>query len=92
MANSTTITMRIDSDDKLRAEKLFNSLGMNMTTAFNMFIKQVLICEGLPFEVSLKGSDEYFYSAANRAHLDKSIEQYRAHRTSTHELIEVDDE
>ena len=91
MSQTSSVTMRIDSDDKRRAEQLFNSLGLNMTTAFNMFIKQSLLCEGLPFNVSLRNSsDDYFYSKANTAHLDRSIAQLNEGRFKSHELIEVD--
>lgn len=85
--------MRMDPDDKRRAEQLFSSLGLNMTTAFNMFIKQSLLCEGLPFAVSLRNSsDEYFYSKANTAHLDRSIAQLNTDNCKPHELIEVSDD
>ena len=85
--------MRLDSDDKRRAEQLFNSLGLNMTTAFNMFIKQSLMCEGLPFSVSLHNSpDDFFYSRSNTAHLDRSIAQLRSGQAKAHDLIEENDD
>lgn len=91
MSETTSVTMRLDADDKRKAEQLFNSLGLNMTTAFNMFIKQSLMCEGLPFSVSLHNSpDDYFYSKANTAHLDRSIAQLNSGKAKTHELIEED--
>ncbi|MGN0553150.1 MAG: type II toxin-antitoxin system RelB/DinJ family antitoxin [Oscillospiraceae bacterium] len=93
MSETTSVTMRLDSDDKRKAEQLFNSLGLNMTTAFNMFIKQSLMCEGLPFSVSLHNSpDDYFYSRSNTAHLDRSIAQLRSGQTKAHELIEENDD
>ena len=56
MSQTSSVTMRIDCDDKKKAEILFNSLGLNMTTAFNMFIKQAIMCQGLPFSVTLSNS------------------------------------
>ncbi|MCR5168125.1 MAG: type II toxin-antitoxin system RelB/DinJ family antitoxin [Oscillospiraceae bacterium] len=92
MSQTSSVTIRMDSDDKRRAEQLFNSLGLNMTTAFNMFIKQSLLCEGLPFAVSLRSNaDDYFYSKANTAHLDRSIAHLGEGRCSSHELIETAD-
>ena len=91
MSETTSVTMRIDLDDKRKAEQLFNALGLNMTTAFTMFIKQSLMCEGLPFSVSMHGaSDDYFYSKSNTAHLDKSIAQLHNGQAKIHDLIEVD--
>lgn len=93
MSETTSVTMRLDSDDKRRAEQLFNSLGLNMTTAFNMFIKQSLMCEGLPFSVSLHNSpDDFFYSRSNTAHLDRSIAQLRSGQAKAHDLIEENDD
>lgn len=93
MSETTSVTMRLDADDKRKAEQLFNSLGLNMTTAFTMFIKQSLICEGLPFSVSLHNSpDDYFYSKSNLAHLERSVAQLRSGQAKAHNLIEEDDD
>lgn len=92
MSDTSSVTVRVDTEDKRRAEQLFSSLGLNMSTAFNMFIKQSLLCGGLPFDVTLrKDSDEYFYSKANREHLDRSIDQLKAGKGKPHDLIEVED-
>lgn len=53
MAN---INIRIDDNLKKDAENLFNDLGLNMTTATTMFLKQCLYCHGLPFEVRMDPS------------------------------------
>lgn len=93
MSETTSVTMRLDADDKRKAEQLFNSLGLNMTTAFTMFIKQSLMCEGLPFSVSLHNSpDDYFYSKSNLAHLERSVAQLRSGQAKSHDLIEENDD
>ncbi len=92
MSDTSSVTIRVETEDKRKAEQLFSSLGLNMSTAFNMFIKQSLLCEGLPFDVTLRNSsDDYFYSKANREHLDRSIAQLKAGKGKPHDLIEVDD-
>ena len=89
---TTSVTMRMDCDDKAKAEKIFSALGLNMSTAFNMFIKQTIRCEGIPFEVTLReNSDDYFYTPANLAHLNRSITQLKAGKFSEHELLEEED-
>ena len=41
MAGTTTnISIRMDSDLKAQADALFSELGMNLTTAFNIFVRQ----------------------------------------------------
>ena len=83
----------MDCEDKAKAEQIFNALGLNMSTAFNMFIKQTIRCDGIPFEVTLHNSaDDYFYSAANMAHINRSIAQLNAGKVSRHELVEVEDD
>ena len=50
---TTNISIRMDSEIKNRADALFDELGMNMSTAFNIFVRQALREGGLPFEVKL---------------------------------------
>lgn len=49
---TTNITIRMDAELKARAEHLFNELGMNMSTAFNIFIRQALRDGGIPFRIT----------------------------------------
>ena len=54
MAGSTTnISIRMDSDLKAQADALFNELGMNISTAFNIFVRQSLREGRIPFDISL---------------------------------------
>lgn len=53
MAETTNISIRMDSQLKADADALFSELGMNISTAFNVFVRQALRCGGLPFEVKL---------------------------------------
>ena len=50
------INIRLDDDLKSRAEALFGKLGMNMTTAITLFIRQSLIRGDLPFEATTQPS------------------------------------
>lgn len=54
MAKTTTtnISIRMDSDLKAAAEALFEELGMNLSTAFNIFVRQSLREGGIPFMIS----------------------------------------
>lgn len=52
-ANVSNVSFRIDSDLKARAEMLFAELGLNMTTAFNIFLRQSVRQGCIPFEVTL---------------------------------------
>lgn len=53
MSNITSVSFRIDTELKKQADELFNSLGLNMTTAFNMFLRQSVREGRIPFEATL---------------------------------------
>ena len=45
--------IRIDSGLKKEASELFSKLGLDMSSAVNIFLKQCVLREGIPFEVSM---------------------------------------
>ncbi len=48
---NSAINVQVDSKDKELATNILKDLGLNMSTAINIFIKQIIKCDGLPFEV-----------------------------------------
>lgn len=50
MANVTT-SIRIDADTKKAASDLLNELGLDLSSAVNIFLRQVVLQGGLPFEI-----------------------------------------
>ena len=52
MSNTTNISIRMDVDLKKQAEELFADLGLNMTVAMTMFIRQAVRNQAIPFEVT----------------------------------------
>lgn len=53
MANVSNVSFRIDSDLKAQADALFSQLGMNMTTAFNIFLRQSVREGCIPFNITI---------------------------------------
>lgn len=51
MSTTTNFTIRINSDIKTQCETLYNKLGLNLTTAINVFLRQSLRVGGFPFDV-----------------------------------------
>ena len=51
MAKTETINIRIEPNLKKQAEETLNYLGLTMSEAVNLFFKQVVINEGIPFEI-----------------------------------------
>lgn len=50
---TTNINIRMEKALKEQAENLFSELGMNMTTAFNIFVRQSVRQGKIPFEIAL---------------------------------------
>ena len=55
---TTNLNIRIDKDIKDQAEEIFNELGLNMTTAVNMFLRTAIREQGIPFELKLDVPNE----------------------------------
>ena len=53
VSSTTNISVRMDSELKAQADKFFNSLGMSISTAFNIFVRQSLREGKIPFTISL---------------------------------------
>ena len=49
----SNVSFRIDSDLKSKADALFAQLGMNMTTAFNIFLRQSVREGRIPFDITM---------------------------------------
>ena len=64
---SLTLNVRVDANDKKCFEQFCNSVGMNVSTAVNMFIKAVLREQKLPFEVKSNVHEETIYNQLKEA-------------------------
>ena len=49
---NVNVTLRVDADLKRQADALFSELGLNLTTAFNIFLRQSVREQQIPFQVS----------------------------------------
>lgn len=64
------LNVRVDANDKKCFEQFCTSVGMNVSTAVNMFIKAVLREQKLPFEVKTNIFDEEIYEKLKEAELE----------------------
>ena len=53
MAVTANLNIRTDKDVKDAAEKIFNELGLSMTAAVNIFLRQTIRSNGMPFELKI---------------------------------------
>ena len=88
MSESVNLSIRINRELKENAEALFGELGMNLTTALNVFLRQAVRQGGIPFSIQA----DPFYSEKNLAHLRRVAADMDAGRNvAVHELIEADE-
>ena len=59
---SVNVTIRMDENDKKNAERLFFELGLTMNAAFNMFAKQAIREQAIPFKIAKNPNVEYMDS------------------------------
>ena len=52
MAVTTPTQIRIEENTKRQAVELLEGLGLNLSDAVNMFLRQVILRKGIPFEVA----------------------------------------
>ena len=64
---SVNVTIRMDENDKKNAEKLFSELGLTMNAAFNMFAKQAVREQSIPFKISKNPTIQFL----DRSELDE---------------------
>ena len=55
---NTSITIRTDKEIKDKVKNLYSALGMDLTTAVNIFFRQSLLHNGMPFAVTLAAIKE----------------------------------
>jgi DNA-damage-inducible protein J len=53
-SGTVNISIRLDMNLKKEVEFLFSEIGMNMTTAINIFLRRCLMENKIPFEIGLR--------------------------------------
>ena len=90
MAN---FTIRVDDDVKKEAEILFDKLGMSVSGAINIFFRQAIREQAIPFTISAKTKEEKYneyFNPYNMKILLESIEQAKNGQVVTKTLAELE--
>lgn len=78
------VKSRVSAEDKIKAEKILSQTGLNMSDAIRVFLKQVVLNRGLPFEIkvpsketleSFKEADDMMSSGKGKSY--KSFKDFR---------------
>lgn len=78
--STTNVTIRLDSQLKSQAEALFSELGLNLSTAFGIFLRQSVREGRIPFSISLNKPNQETIAAlleAERIAKDPSVKAYK---------------
>ena len=79
-SNTSNISIRMDSNLKAAAEELYEVLGMILSTAFNIFVRQSLRERGIPFKITEGTPNQETVSAmleAERIAKNPNVKGYR---------------
>ncbi len=86
---NSQINVMVDSDTKNEASRILNDLGLSMSSAINIFLKQVIKVDGLPFEVkNHKPSKELLRALKEAEDIEKNPNDYPTYH-SVDELMAV---
>ena len=89
---STNFSVRMDSNIKKQCEVLYGALGMNLTTAINVFLRQSLRVGGFPFDVRLDSPNKETVAAmleAEQITKDPNVKRYSDVEEALRELKQM---
>ncbi len=72
---SANVMARVEPDIKEQAEAILNSLGITSSAGINMFYRQVIYCNGLPFRPSLPVNKPKALDEMTKAELYEKLER-----------------
>ena len=76
MSTSATVQVRVDEQTKAQAKKVLDALHLSMSEAICMFLRQVVLHRGIPFEVKIP-------NALTRETLEKAEQGIDLHTSSS---------
>jgi DNA-damage-inducible protein J len=77
-SNKIRTNVYLDSDTKIKAQKIFKQYGLGLSEAFNIFLTQSVLERGIPFEIKIPNEETI-----------KAIKDARANKNMT--KVSVDD-
>lgn len=75
MARTSNVFARVEPEVKEQAEKVLNQLGIPMSNAVGMFLRQVVIQRGIPFEMKLPANRPLDMSQMSKEQFDVEIQK-----------------
>ena len=73
MAKTTNLNIRVDDELKRKAEAIFNELGLNMSTAVNVFLRYSVRYGGIPFDLRIERPNEETLAAIDDVNNNRNM-------------------
>jgi len=90
MQRTTSVFARVEPEIKEQAEQILNQLGIPMSNAIGLFLRQIIMQRGIPFEMKLPAQKPVAIGAMNVDELDAELEKGYADVVSG-QLHDLDD-
>lgn len=87
------ITIHVDEKLKQDAEAVFNRLGLDLSSAINLFLRAAVHCDGIPFEGRMEAfNDETLAAIAEAEELKNHPEKFKHYDSAAEFLKDLDKE
>lgn len=94
MARTSNVFARVEPEIKEQAEQVLECLGIPMSNAVSMFLRQVVLQRGIPFEIKLPKTTLLNYGSLTReqfdAEMEKGMADVKAGRVYSADIIEAE--
>lgn len=85
---NTTVQFRVDSKVKKDASKIFESLGLDMSSGIKMFLNKVVHYKGIPFSLRTENGFTPEQEREMVADAEETIALYRAGKIKAYDSVE----
>ena len=75
MSKSSSVYTRVEPEIKEQAEQVLSKLGIPMANAINLFLRQIVLRQGIPFDIKLPQNMPPDDSTLSRERFDAEIEK-----------------
>lgn len=75
MARTANVFARVEPNLKAQAEDVLNELGIPMSNAAGMFLKQIVLQRGIPFEMKLPARMPLVYDELTKEQFNQEIQK-----------------
>ena len=75
MARTSNVFARVDPKIKEQAEQVLDRLGIHMSNAVTMFLRQVVLQRGIPFDIKLPQEMPLAYGSLIKEQFDSEVEK-----------------